>query len=259
MSALAKPGKSKRKPESAAETLDQLESLGDRLGSWIAENAMLLVGLAVLILLMAGGYGLVNSRRVAAREAASSALAKVENSFISAMGSPPDAFVIEEPANPETGRRVREEYVGRYGEVASEFSGTLEGGLAALQSGSLQQILGRTDEAIATWQAALATSPEQSVVRGLLLERIAGSHETLGRWAEAAAAHEAAAAITNFPVRYLALAEGARCYAEAGESAKALALFDRLQAEAPQLQIAPHIVARLTELRAVQVRLQPPG
>ena len=30
------------------------------------------------------------------------------------------------------------------------------------------------------------------------------------------------------------------------------ASFDRLQAEAPRLQIAPHIVARLTELRAVQ-------
>ena len=86
VSAPAKPGKSKRKPESAAETLDQLESLGDRLGTWIAENAMLLMGLAVLILLLAGGYGLVHSHREAAREAASAGLAKVENAYLSAMG-----------------------------------------------------------------------------------------------------------------------------------------------------------------------------
>ena len=63
---------------------------------------------------------------------------------------------------------------------------------------------------------------------------------------------EAASAISDFPVRYLALAEAARCYAEAGESAKALAAFERLQAEAPQLRVPAHIQARLTELRAVQ-------
>ncbi len=61
-----------------------------------------------------------------------------------------------------------------------------------------------------------------------------------------------AAGIADFPIRNLALAEAARCYAEAGNDAKALALFDRLQSAAPDFQAAPHIMARMSELRAQQ-------
>jgi tetratricopeptide (TPR) repeat protein len=252
VSVLAKSQKSKRKPESAAETLDQLESLGDRVGNWIAENAILVLGAAVLILVVAGGYGFANSRLSDAREKSSAALAAVEGAFLRAMGSSPDAIQVEEPANPETARRVREEYIGRYRALASEYSGTLQSQLASLEAGALEQALGRSEEAIATWQAAIDDSSDRPAVRGLLLQRIAGAHETLGRWEEAAAAHEAASELEGFAIRYLAMADAARCYAEAGDSAKALALFDRLQAEAPGQPLAPAIESRLTELRAIQ-------
>ena len=48
------PGKKrKRKPDSATERLDQIESLGDRLGNWIAQNAVMLGGVAAVVLLSA--------------------------------------------------------------------------------------------------------------------------------------------------------------------------------------------------------------
>jgi predicted negative regulator of RcsB-dependent stress response len=247
---LAKPGKTHRKPESAAETLDQMESLGDRVGNWIAANAMMIMGAALMILVTAGGYGFVSSSRDGAREEASAALASVEGAYLQAMGGTLDSIAIDEPANPETGRRVREEYVARFEEVASEYPGTIEAQLAALEQGALQQAVGRNDDALATWQSALDASSEHASVRGLLFERIAGAQETAGRWADAAAAHEAASQIEGFPLRYLALVEAARCFVEAGNDARALELWTRLEAEAPEHEAPPHIAARMTELRA---------
>ena len=250
MSVLAKPGKHNKKPESAAVALDQIESVGDRVGNWIADNAMLVLGAAVMVLVLAGGYGFISSSREGAREEASAALAEVEGAYLQAMGGTLDSVVIDEPANPETARRVREEYVGRYAAVASEYPGTIEAQLASLEQGALLQAVGRSEEAVATWQAALDASSEHASVRGLLFERIAGSGEIAGRWADAGAAHEAASQLAGFPLRYMALAEAARCYAEAGEDAKALALWDRLMAEAPDHKAPPHIAGRMAELRA---------
>ena len=87
MSVVAKTGKTRRKPESATETLDQLESLGDRVGNWIAENAVFLLAGAALILVLAGGYGFVSSRQDEARQEASAALAQVEGAYLRDMGS----------------------------------------------------------------------------------------------------------------------------------------------------------------------------
>ena len=75
-------------------------------------------------------------------------------------------------------------------------------------------------------------------------------HEAEGRWADAGAAHEAASAVAGFPVRNLALVEAIRCYADAGDSGKALELFDRLQNESPEQQVPPNTQARMRELRA---------
>src|SRR5262249_38140174 len=79
--------------------------------------------------------------------------------------------------------------------------------------------------------------------------RTAYLHEDRGEWAEAAAAHEAAAVPAN-PLRYWALADAARCRAEAGQTKEALALYDRLAAEAPDLALPDHLQAQAQELRA---------
>ena len=62
-------------------------------------------------------------------------------------------------------------------------------------------------------------------------------------------AHEAASAIEAHPLRYWALADAARCYAQAGETGRAKALADRLELEAPTLNLPPHVRTKLRELR----------
>jgi Tfp pilus assembly protein PilF len=82
--------------------------------------------------------------------------------------------------------------------------------------------------------------------------RLGYLHEDAGRWAEAAAAHAAAAEVPEYPLRTWALADAARCELKAGRRAEALALYDRLQAEAPDLALPEHEAAQLRELRATQ-------
>ena len=58
--------------------------------------------------------------------------------------------------------------------------------------------------------------------------------------------------IASFPIRTLAMADAARCYAEAGDDAKALTLFSRLEVDAPEYRLTPAMQSRLGELRAIQ-------
>ncbi len=91
-------------------------------------------------------------------------------------------------------------------------------------------------------------------MRAMLHQRIARLHEERGDWTEAAAAHEAAGAVSEFPLRYWALAEAARCYAQAGQAERALALYERVALEAPDLALPDHLRAQFRELRAVAAR-----
>ena len=50
----------------------------------------------------------------------------------------------------------------------------------------------------------------------------------------------------------LALVDAARCLAEAGEIDAALAAFERVEIESPDLQIPAHTSSRLRELRAAR-------
>jgi len=74
--------------------------------------------------------------------------------------------------------------------------------------------------------------------------------EDAGKWAEAADRHEAASKLTDYPLREWALADAARCRAMAGDAAAARTLYDRLDQEAPQLQLSDEQRSLRAELRA---------
>ena len=84
----------------------------------------------------------------------------------------------------------------------------------------------------------------------MLQQRIGRSLEDTGDWEGAAEAHAAAGAIADYAFRYWALADAARCYAAADQTEKALDLFARIEAEAPDLQLPDDLRVRLKELRA---------
>lgn len=236
--------------ESAAETLDQIESKGDRLIEWVGENPMVILGTALVILLVAGVWGFTAQKREADRDASAAALAQVQGDYRVAMGATPGSLQIPEPANPETGRRAREDYVAKYLEVAETYPGTTVAALALLDAGGLQQELGRNEEARGSFERALREAPPDALVRPFLLTRLAALHGVDGQWAKAAEAYEQASNAADYPLRYEALADAARAYAEAGDAPRALAAYARIQSDAPNYRLAPHLEARMSELRS---------
>jgi tetratricopeptide (TPR) repeat protein len=251
---VARPKKAKRhhQPESAAATLDEIESWGDRMAAWISDNPQIVLGVVVAVLAAVGVFAIMRSSLEDERVEASAALASVQRDFRRAMGSSPDDLEVSEPANAETALRVREEYLVRFREVAEAHPDGAAGGLAWLEAGLIEQALGESQEASSTWQAAASGMQADSVIRALLELRIAAAHEAEQRWVEAAQAFERAASVEAFPLRYRALADAARCFAEAGETERALEAFRRVETSAPDVYLPEYLSARLRELEAAR-------
>lgn len=230
--------------------IEELESAAERMARWIAEHAWPVASALLLLLAIAaalGGYRAWSSSR---EEAASDALNRVRSAYLRALGT--DAFALEEPelANPAAGAVIREQYLGEFRAVAEEHQGTVAGTLALFETADLLEKLGREEQSLEAWNAALDSASGNPALEGLLYQRIAATRETRGEWGEAAAAHEQAAALAGYPLRYWALADAARCYAAAGEPDRALALYERLEQEAPDLPLPPHLRQQRQELRA---------
>ena len=251
---MARPKKAKqhREPESIAHALDEMESLGDRISQWVSDNPIPILSTGLAILLLAGAYSLVLSIRESRLEEASAALGLAQAEYRQAMGASIDDVVVNEPANPETARRVREEYAARFAEIAAEHAGTAGAALAGFESGLLEQALDMPEEAVATWLAAIAELDPGDTITALLELRVAAAYETDSRWIEAGEAFERAADVQSFPLRRMARAEAARCYAEAGEVERALAAYERVKSEDPVGFLPEHLDARLLELQAAQ-------
>jgi len=239
----------RKKSTTPTEALKEFESLADRIAGWVGQNAVA-VGSAVAILLAAtGAVSGYRSWTQNAAQDASSDLAEVRNDYRFAMGTAPGVLEIPELANPQAASRVRGEYVERFQGVADEHGGTVQAALALIEVGDLQEASGDAAAAAAAWERARAELPGGSALHGTVLTRMAREHERNERWLEAAQAHEMASEIEDFPLRYWAMADAARCFDRAGDTARALVLLERVDAEAPELQLPDYLRTRLRELR----------
>jgi len=239
----------KSKQPSAGETLNEIESAGDRMAIWISENPIPILGGAGVVLLVAAIFAFMSGHIESAQNDSAAALSQVQGDYRVAMGATPTSIEIIEPANQETAKSIRSEYVERFREVASEYGGTTAGALALLETGRLQQELGQYSEAVASFEEGLASVPSDDPVGPFLITRIANAHENAGEWAKAGEAYERASEIANFPLRYDALTDAARSFAESGDRARALQAYGRLQSEAPEHQVPEYVQAKLDELR----------
>lgn len=232
------------------DTLAQLESLGDRLAQWVSANPLIVLGTAAVILLIAAGIGGVRAWRASSANEASAALATLQREYVTAMGGEALETEVPEPANPETAHQVRTDFVERFASFARAHEGTPAQALAALEASRIYEALGAPEPARAIVQAAADALPADSPLRGVALRRVATLAEGAGDYEAAARAHLAAADTPGYPLRFDALADAARTWAEAGKPDEALALYARLQTEAPEYRMAPHVRARLAELEA---------
>ncbi|MDP6981438.1 MAG: tetratricopeptide repeat protein [Myxococcota bacterium] len=251
MAVARKKKKAKPQQESAAEALDEIEHRGDELYEWIIANPTPILAGGAVVLVLAAVWGFASSGMDSSRSSASAAIAQAKNEYRVAMGGRYGGSLdVPEPANPQAARETREEYVTRFQALADDYAGSEMGSYALVQVGNLQAELDDVDAALSSLQEALEPYGDNHAMRGILLERIALLHESKGDLDAASQAHVEASAITRYPLRYFALVNAARTQAEAGKTDEAIATFDRISAEAPDLQIPEHTQSMLLELKA---------
>jgi tetratricopeptide (TPR) repeat protein len=234
--------------------IEEIESAADKLAHWIASNAWLVGGILVLVLGTAAAWGGYRSWSQGREEAASNALDRTRTAYLFAFGAQPGQIEEPELANPAAAMAIREEYVAKFQAVAKEHSGTVAGTLALFEAAELLNRLGRPEQAEEIWREARASASGNPGLYGLLHQRIGQAHEARQAWAEAAAAHQEAGHTAGYPLRHWALVDAARCFAAAGEPEHALALYEEVEREAPDLNLPDHLRAQLRELRAVSRR-----
>jgi tetratricopeptide (TPR) repeat protein len=232
------------------DALEELNSRVDQLAHWVVEHRVAFMGTLAAILVAAGSYGIyegVSNRR---ELAGATALARLEADYRQAMGSEPDAAIVEEPANAELAERTRREFGESFRELAREHPGTSAAVMAQLEAGNRSAELGDVEAALEAFRAASDEAASGSALQGLVLMRLGRAFEQDGRFDAAAEAYERAGAIEAFPLRYHALGNAARNYADADDAGRAVALYRRIELEAPDVVLPDHVRSRLRELQA---------
>lgn len=233
------------------DVVEELEGGVERFAGWVAANLWLSIGILVGVLAVVGGVGGYASWQSSREQSASDALDRVRGAYLREMGASPGALEVPELANPKAAQEIRERYLVEFRAIAEGQRGTVAATLALLETADLLEALGRTDEVAAVLEQAREEAPNPAL--GAMVDRRLGYlYEDAGRWAEAAAAHAAAAAVPDYPLHYWALADAARCELAAGNRAKALALYDQLAGEAPDLALPEHEASQVRELRAAE-------
>lgn len=237
------------KPDStsATETLHEIESVFDRAAAWASHNPVSVLAVLAAILVGAAAVGGYRAWRADREAKASAEVAALETEYLRAMGAEPGRIQIPELANEAAAAETRREYAVRLSDASERLSGTRAGVTARMRAGQLRAELGEPDAALADWRAAADAAPDGSALEALARTRVGAGLEAGGDAAAAAEEYAAAGRVAGFPGRVLALADAARCFADAGQTERALEIFRGFTDEEIQ-QLPVHVAARLREL-----------
>jgi len=230
------------------ELVQELDSVFERGAHWVGQHPQIVLAAIGAVLVAAAIAGGVHSMRESAAHAAEAEVAGVYDAYLAAMGAPAGAREVPEPANPEVGRRTREEFAAKLLAAAKGHDDTAAAALGRLQAADLLEQNGDADGAFAARELAARSAPSDSGVAAIALSRYAVALEAKGDLERAAEAFADAGEIQS-PARALALADAARCYAQAGNTKRALELFARAEKLGAD-EIPMHVRQRLIELRA---------
>jgi hypothetical protein len=237
-----------RESAPAAETLEEIESVFDRGANWVSSNPTKFLVAIGTVLAIAAGYGLLEQNRRSRAVAAAEAVAAAQHAYFAKSGSATGAFTETEPANPEAGKKLREEYLEKFLALSEEHANSVAGIQALFEAAELKARLEGPEASIELLRKAKAQAPSGSPLEGVASMRLATALEGLERWAEAGEAYAAAADVNDFPGSPHALAEAARCMLQAGDEPRARSLYTRLGSEAPDHPLPPYLQSRLEKL-----------
>jgi hypothetical protein len=235
-------------PRAPGELVEELDSVFERAAHWVGRRpqvAIAAIGGVLLAGALAGGWATLRERRAHAAEAE---IAGAWDAYLAAMGASAGARDVPEPANPELGRKTREEFAAKLLAAAANHDASAAAALGRLQAADLLEQNGDAEGAFAARELAAKAAPRGSAVRAVALSRYAVALETKGNLEGAAEAFAEAAEIES-PGQVLALADAARCLAQLGQRERALALYARAEKLGTDA-IPVHVKQRLNELRA---------
>ena len=244
---MARRNRPKQQPNSAAQTLDIIETRGDRLAEWIAGNPVPIIATGVGILVLAGAWAFFSQEDNQADLAAATQLSETQTAYRSAMGANGNSIDIPEPANPAAAQSIREEAVLNYDRVTADHPNTVAAALAQLQAGKLEQDLGNPQGARGHYEAGLDIVPAGNPLSAFFWVRMASLAEAQQDWAGAASAYVNASEVPGYGLRHAAQVDAIRTYLEAGDSQAAQALHDQLVTTSPDAPLPPHVSAQLAE------------
>jgi tetratricopeptide (TPR) repeat protein len=230
------------------ELVQELDSIFDRGAHWVGQHPQLVLAGIGALLVAAAIAGGIHSMRESAEHSAEAEVAGAYDAYLAAMGAPAGARQAPEPANPEVGRRTRQEFAAKLLDAAKRHDDSAAAVLGRLQAAELLEQNGDAAGAFAARELAANSAPSDSGVSAIALSRYAVALEAKGELGAAAETFARAGEIQS-PGRVLALADAARCYAQAGDRKRALELF----AQAEKLgadEIPVYVRQRLVELRA---------
>ena len=251
---MARRNRPKQQPNSAAQTLDVLESRGDRLARWIGENPLPILAVGITILVIAGIWAVLNQDDNEADLAAAADLSAARVAYMSAMGANPNSIEIPEPANPQAAQSIREEAVLDFDRVSADHPATVAAALAQLEAGKLEQTLGQFEAARLHYEAGLENVPAGNTLGAFFWIRLGSVAEAQAQWSQAADAYKQAAEMPDYPIRVAAMLDAIRCYLEAGDRPAAQAMAQQVASIGPEFQIPAHIQSQLAELNATSFK-----
>jgi tetratricopeptide (TPR) repeat protein len=235
-------------PSPPGELVQELDSVFERGAHWVGHHPQVVLLAIGALLLLAAGVGAVRSMQERSAHAAEAEVAGVYDAYLAAMGAAPGARDVPEPANPEIGRKTREEFAAKLLAAAANHDDSPAAALGRLQAADLLEKNGDAAGALAARKLAADSAPRRGGVGAIALSRYAVALEATGDIAGAAEAFAEAGAIES-PGRVLALADAARCYAQLGKDDRALELFAKAE-ELGSEDIPEHVRQRLLDVRA---------
>ena len=217
---------------------------------WLEANArsVMLVGGGLLLLggLIAGIFE-YSSRQ---EEAAQTALERVERAYFAGMGTPIAEIYLTEPANRDQAQRAREAALVGYQQVTLDYPGRVAASAAQLRAAEVEIELGRL-AAASERLGALAAALDVDPLRASALRLQGYAFEEQEKFAEAAAAYEAGAVITDYPGREALWLAASDNYLRTGEIERAIDALREVLAIAPAWAERQGLLERLAGLEAM--------
>ena len=218
---------------------------------WLEANARTLIIIGVGLLALGGVVAGSFEWSVRQELAAQTALELAERAYYQGMGTPIAELFVTEPANQDRALRAREAALVGYQNVAVDYPGSVAANAAQLRAAEVEIELERLEAASGRLGTLAALLADDDPLRASALRLQGYAFEEQEKFAEAATAYEAAAAVTSYPAREALWLAASENHLRVGELERAIAALRQILAIAPAWAESQGLLERLEGLEGL--------